>query len=38
MAAQVENGEAARVGVNLLERFRTVVLDFDQMQMSVAVD
>lgn len=36
MAEKDENGEAARAGIQLFERFRTVVLDFRRMQMSVS--
>lgn len=36
MAEADENGEAARVGTGLLQRFGTVVLDFGRMRMSVA--
>jgi len=35
MAAENENGEAARVGTGILDRFATVVLDFRRMEMSV---
>ena len=36
MAEADENGEAARIGTGLLHRFRTVVLDFNRMRLSVA--
>jgi hypothetical protein len=36
MAEADENGEAARIGTNLFERFGTVALDFERMRMSVA--
>ena len=34
MAEKDENGESARIGIQLFDRFRTVVLDFRRMQMS----
>ena len=36
VAEKDENGEAARVGTGLFDRFRSVVVDFSQMRMSVA--
>lgn len=38
VAEKDENGEAARIGTGLFERFRTVVIDFRRMQMGVADD
>jgi hypothetical protein len=35
IAEEDENGEAARIGFNLLDRFSAVVLDFDVMRMRV---
>lgn len=35
VAEEDENGEAARIGFNLLDRFEAVVLDFRTMRMSV---